>query len=532
MSQPGLRKHDGARAAACPCSASPRCEAVRPGLRKRCGTFPTAVATRSPLHPVFAPARSVDDRGRLLTAAALLHRNAFRMRCPSCSSTFCTGCGAFPFHLGADSCEAYAAHLRARKCRFCDDALPVDELLPQGGSGAGGAAASAGGAAARLGLAGKRRRKAAAASADSLPSTCAKAECQAKAAGACLRVHDECGHPCGGIRAECADDVPAAAACLPCLHADCASRTPGLQQTGDDFCNICWVESLSAAPAVRLECGHVFHEACVSAKVGSGFQSHRLTFAMLQCPLCKGDMVHWALRKQLQPLLDLKARIEAMARGRLSFEGIDKDPAVVNAGGQFFKKPLECALDRCLYGERGPAHVVSRPRVSRRSSCRFCYYRCAKCQQPYFGGLRACGPAGPAAADDRGGGAGAAPAAPPGAAAEAAELICPGCQVMPPGTKGCDKHGKGTRRRGEGGCLRGTVSRDNHRTAHPPLQNRSSGSAATVAAWRCGFAGVRPIFVSPAVSEMSSPNFFGASTVRCCDCTLQTKLRSRGAAGG
>ena len=302
-----------------------------------------------PPHSVSAPARpaSADDRGRLLTASALLHRNAFRMRCPSCSSTFCTGCGAFPFHLGADSCEAYAAHLRARKCRFCDDALPVDELLPPGGgSRAGGAAASAGGAVARLGLAGKRRRKAAAASADSLPSTCAKAECQAKAAGACLRVHDECGHPCGGIRAECADDAPVAAVCLPCLHADCASRTPGLQQTGDDFCNICWVESLSAAPAVRLECGHVFHETCVSAKVGSGFQSHRLTFTMLQCPLCKGDMVHWALRKQLQPLLDLKARIEAMARGRLSFEGIDKDPAVVNSGGQFFKKPLECALDR------------------------------------------------------------------------------------------------------------------------------------------------------------------------------------------
>ena len=289
------------------------------------------------------------------------------MRCPSCSSTFCTGCGAFPFHLGADSCEAYAAHLRARKCRFCDDALPVDELLPPGGgSRAGGAAASAGGAVARLGLAGKRRRKAAAASADSLPSTCAKAECQAKAAGACLRVHDECGHPCGGIRAECADDAPVAAVCLPCLHADCASRTPGLQQTGDDFCNICWVESLSAAPAVRLECGHVFHETCVSAKVGSGFQSHRLTFAMLQCPLCKGDMVHWALRKQLQPLLDLKARIEAMARGRLSFEGIDKDPAVVNSGGQFFKKPLECALDRWVPActASGPSRVISRPCVS------------------------------------------------------------------------------------------------------------------------------------------------------------------------
>lgn len=84
----------------------------------------------------------------------------------------------------------------------------------------------------------------------------------------------------------------------------------------------------------------------VAAKVGSGFQGHRLTFAMLECPLCKGDIKHWALEAQLQPLLELKARIASMASARLAFEGLDKDPAVVKPGGQFFQKPLAYALDR------------------------------------------------------------------------------------------------------------------------------------------------------------------------------------------
>ncbi len=88
-----------------------------------------------------------------------------------------------------------------------------------------------------------------------------------------------------------------------------------------------------------------------------------------------------------------------MAHARLAYEGLLKETAIVKAGGP-------------------------------------------------FGGMRQCGPAG---GGEGGGGAGVAAVAPVvGAAGPVAELaddghdlICPGCQVLPPGAKSCDKHGKG-----------------------------------------------------------------------------------------
>lgn len=249
-----------------------------------------------------------------------------------------------------------------------------------------------------------------------------KPECRGRAESSCTVVLG-CGHACGGVRAECADDAPECAACLPCLAPDCAARS-GLQQTADDYCNICWTECLAAAPALQLACGHVFHEACVRTKVASRWQGHRIMFSFIECPLCKADMDHWTLRALLQPILELKTKVRGMAHARLAFEGLLKDPAVTMAGGPYFGKPIEFAMDR------------------------FCYYTCAKCKQPYFGGMRQCGPAGgdgagPAGAGD---GAGAGAQAPgleaPAGAGNGDELICPGCQVLPPGAKSCDKHGK------------------------------------------------------------------------------------------
>lgn len=37
-------------------------------------------------------------------------------------------------------------------------------------------------------------------------------------------------------------------------------------QKGDDYCNICFVESLEASPCIKCECGHIFHEKCLKKR--------------------------------------------------------------------------------------------------------------------------------------------------------------------------------------------------------------------------------------------------------------------------
>ena len=106
-----------------------------------------------------------------------------------------------------------------------------------------------------------------------------------------------CGHPCGGIRGE--------EVCLPCLHPDCIKD----ERTGtkvrlsvvslmfsiaqlralrffilvlcflqEDYCNICWVDSIGSAPAIRLDCGHAFHYQCIQDKISKKWSGARITF--------------------------------------------------------------------------------------------------------------------------------------------------------------------------------------------------------------------------------------------------------------
>ena len=47
---------------------------------------------------------------------------------------------------------------------------------------------------------------------------------------------------------------------MPCLEG--CDTTITHYADADDFCQICWTESLSAAPSIRLGCGHVMHYHC------------------------------------------------------------------------------------------------------------------------------------------------------------------------------------------------------------------------------------------------------------------------------
>jgi len=76
---------------------------------------------------------------------------------------------------------------------------------------------------------------------EALQDICEDVECKDKRKIAC-DILLECGHPCYGIKND---------KCLPCLNETCSENNPDLKgTTGDDYCNICFVEGLSAAPCV------------------------------------------------------------------------------------------------------------------------------------------------------------------------------------------------------------------------------------------------------------------------------------------
>lgn len=62
------------------------------------------------------------------------------------------------------------------------------------------------------------------------------------------------------------------------------------EQSAEDYCNICWVESLGSAPSIKLKCGHVFHFTCVKSKVKKRWPAARITFGFSECPLCKNPI--------------------------------------------------------------------------------------------------------------------------------------------------------------------------------------------------------------------------------------------------
>jgi E3 ubiquitin-protein ligase MYCBP2 len=108
-----------------------------------------------------------------------------------------------------------------------------------------------------------------------IEGVCGSDACRRHAETACTKKL-ECGHECGGIRDE--------ETCLPCLR--CADAD-GLFVDADDFCSICWTDNLGAAPCVAMECGHVFHSACVHAMIDRRWPGPSITFSFADCPCCK-----------------------------------------------------------------------------------------------------------------------------------------------------------------------------------------------------------------------------------------------------
>lgn len=271
-----------------------------------------------------------DMHGKAMRDAALHHRNEFRIRCRACDTIFCASCQKMPYHNGYN-CQEYDEYLKSRQCRFCSaslndknlapapDGWDEDEPLPP-----------------------------------SLGDCCTEEECLQYRETCCRQVLP-CGHFCCGLKDEELH--------LGCMKEDCDGAN-GID--GDDWCNICWSAELAGAPALKLECGHVFHHHCARTKLAGKWDGPRITFTYAECPLCKKFMKHPALAPLLKSHDELYDIVKAKACQRLEYEGEGKNPEIIERGGRFYQDPGGYAMSI------------------------FSYFLCCKCKRPYFGGRKVC----------------------------------------------------------------------------------------------------------------------------------------------
>lgn len=143
---------------------------------------------------------------------------------------------------------------------------------------------------------------------------------------------------------------------------------------------------MGSAPSVELECGHLFHFACLRRKLEARWPGARITFKFATCPLCAELIRHPSLKALMRPIRRLQKDVEVRVRialtnfaagrhpchrcgasptfalaqrralERLKMEGLDKTEAVTAPSSRFFQRPLAYAMDR------------------------FAFYMCFKCQ--------------------------------------------------------------------------------------------------------------------------------------------------------
>ncbi|GAM20373.1 hypothetical protein SAMD00019534_035480, partial [Acytostelium subglobosum LB1] len=286
--------------------------------------------------------KEFDENGKELTKEAIEHKNKCRLRCPACSIVFCADCRLTPYHLGF-TCDQYKTYSTSKHCRFCQNTI----------SGSNNSV------------------------------ICSLYECTLKFQKSCKKTLP-CGHHCNGIDNE--------SNCLPCLVEECQKS----HQISTDFCNICWIEDLAAAPCIKLECGHIFHYECCQKKLVNKWNSSRISFGFMKCALCQELTKHVALKAELDPLLDLYNTIKTKGLQRLTQFGPEKDVDLKDPKCRWYKKEEQYVMDR------------------------FSYFPCYKCKKPYFGGEKACGEN--------------------NVDFKAEELLCGGCSCD--GKDNCAKHGK------------------------------------------------------------------------------------------
>jgi E3 ubiquitin-protein ligase MYCBP2 len=131
-----------------------------------------------------------------------------------------------------------------------------------------------------------------------------------------------------------------------------------------------------------------------------------VTFKFLSCPLCRQDMHHPMLEETLKPFYGLRRDIEE--RGVLHFakDGLKDEETIMKQVKEQYSGSVEAwSLDH------------------------FDFFKCFKCQKPYFAGRHECGGE---VEDDEEGKDNADP--------EGKDLVCAACSVV--NVPECKKHGK------------------------------------------------------------------------------------------
>lgn len=173
----------------------------------------------------------------------------------------------------------------------------------------------------------------------------------------------------------------------------------------DDWCPICWTETVGAAPAIRLSCGHVLHHHCAEAMVRKGnCGGRRLTFKSIRCPLCQAIMQHPSINNIIAPQLTMYQKVRRKALQRWVVEQ---------------RQPLS-----------KPGHPGDEDRLASLAMHKMTFFECSQCQEPYYGGEVECADMNGEEEEDLDEDV---------QAALAMELVCRGCASK--GQLQCPEHG-------------------------------------------------------------------------------------------
>lgn len=106
-----------------------------------------------------------------------------------------------------------------------------------------------------------------------------------------------------------------------------------LEQTGDDYCIICYAGGLAQAPCIQLDCKHLFHEDCLLNVLKNKWSGPRINFKWTKCPSCVATISCFdaGVSKLIKDALALEENINKMALQRAKHEGIDKDQRLQEA---------------------------------------------------------------------------------------------------------------------------------------------------------------------------------------------------------
>ena len=263
-----------------------------------------------------------DEKNQIISNQAAECYAQNRCKCPRCQKEFCINCNFSPFHLGK-TCEEQRRFKEAKKCKYCNSEIKSNNQGPSN-------------------------------------NVCKAEECVVAFNTACPKKL-LCGHQCYGTKFD--------KTCPPCLNKSCESYVNLYDQQEDDYCNICFAEGLGSAPIILFKCNHYVHYKCADLCLKKKYIGPKITFNHMKCPTCKNQMDcpnTAPIQLQINENKQLYDLIVKMSLERLKFEGLEKDPLLIEKSSAYYNKPIDFALKKLSY------------------------YMCYECKKPYFAGLRDC----------------------------------------------------------------------------------------------------------------------------------------------